>query len=259
MVMVMSQSTPLVLVHGNPENAAIWNPFIHALDRDDVITLSPPGFGVPTPSSFSPSVQAYREWLAARLASFRQPVDLLGHDWGGVHVLQIAMHHPHLIRSWASDALGVLAPGFVWHSRAQVWQTPEAGEASVRQLFGGDFSSRRQVVARLGITGDAGESVAAGISMEMGQAVLSLLRSAAQPAMSRIGEDLKNARATPGLALIAAADADNSNGTPAQHHWAADRAGAQAAVLDGAPHWWPSENPKPAAEALTRFWQTLEN
>ena len=53
---------------------------------------------------------------------------------------------------------------------------------------------------------------------------------AAQPAMSRIGEDLKTARAAPGLALIAAEDAANSNGTPAQHHWAADRAGARVAV-----------------------------
>lgn len=255
----MSRSTPLVLVHGNPESAAIWTPFIQLLDRDDVLTLSPPGFGVPASSSFSPSVHSYREWLAARLASFCQPVDLVGHDWGGVHVAQIAMHHPHLIRSWASDALGVLAPGFVWHSMAQVWQTPEVGEASVRELFGGDLSRRRHVVARLGITGDVGEAVAAGINMDMGRAVLSLLRSAAQPAMSRIGEDLENARAMPGLALIAAEDADNSNGTPAQHRWAADRAGARVTVLDGASHWWPSENPKPAVEVLTRFWQTLEN
>ncbi|WP_221357983.1 alpha/beta fold hydrolase [Streptomyces beigongshangae] len=255
----MSRSAPLVLVHGNPETAAIWNPFLRLLGRDDVVTLSPPGFGAPVPPSFDPSVQAYREWLAARLAVFSRPVDLVGHDWGGVHVAQVAMHHPHLIRSWASDALGVLAPGFVWHSMARIWQTPEAGEESVRQLFGGDLDRRRQVVAGLGITGDAGEAVAAAIGPEMGRAVLSLLRSAAQPAMSRFGEDLGKARAAPGLALIAAEDTDRSNGTPEQHRWAAERAGAQAVVLDGAPHWWPSENPGPAAEALTRFWRTLED
>jgi AcrR family transcriptional regulator len=45
----------------------------------------------------------------------------------------------------------------------------------------------------------------------------------------------------------------------AQHRWAADRAGAQVAVLDGASHWWPSENPKPVAGALTKFLQALEN
>jgi pimeloyl-ACP methyl ester carboxylesterase len=38
---------PLVLVHGNPENAAIWGPVLEMLGRDDVFTLSPPGFGAP--------------------------------------------------------------------------------------------------------------------------------------------------------------------------------------------------------------------
>ncbi|MEU0068824.1 hypothetical protein ABZ027_04605 [Streptomyces sp. NPDC006332] len=77
--------------------------------------------------------------------------------------------------------------------------------------------------------------------------------------MSLVGEDLANAWAAPGLALIAAEDADNSNGTPEQYRCAAERADAGAAVLDGAAHWWPSESPKPAVEALTRFWQTFEN
>jgi pimeloyl-ACP methyl ester carboxylesterase len=249
----------IVLVHGNPEVSAVWNPLRRLLDRDDVITLSPPGFGVPASSSFRHTVPAYREWLAERLAAFGEPVDLVGHDWGGVHVLQIAMHHPELIRSWASDALGVLAPGFVWHAMAQVWQTPEEGEASVQQLFGGDLAQRRQVVEQVGITGAAGDAVAAELDMGMGEAVLSLLRSAAQPAMARLGADLEKARATPGLALIAADDAEQSNGTDEQHRWAAERAGAQVAVLDGAAHWWPSESPKPAADALTAFWQRLGN
>lgn len=37
--------TPLVLIHGHPESAPVWNRLIFALDRDDVFTLSPPGFG----------------------------------------------------------------------------------------------------------------------------------------------------------------------------------------------------------------------
>ena len=253
----MATSTPLVLVHGNPESAPVWNPLIAALNRDDVFTLSPPGFGAPASSSFRPSVVAYRRWLASRLEAFGRPVDLVGHDWGGAHVVQIAMHHPELLRSWASDALGVFAPGFAWHPLAQVWQTPEKGEDSARELFGGDLERRRAVVAGLGMTGDAAEAVTAGLNPGMGRAVLSLLRSAAQPAMSEAGEHLANARARPGLAMVAAADADGGNGTREQHEWAAERAGARVAVLTGAPHWWPSEKPGPAAEALTRFWGGL--
>ena len=33
----------IVFVHGNPETAAIWDPLIAALGRDDVVALSPPG------------------------------------------------------------------------------------------------------------------------------------------------------------------------------------------------------------------------
>ena len=36
---------PAVFVHGNPESSAIWNLLIPELDRQDVVLLSPPGFG----------------------------------------------------------------------------------------------------------------------------------------------------------------------------------------------------------------------
>ena len=102
--------TPLVLVHGNPESAAIWGPLIGELDRADAVVLSPPGFGVPAPRGFDSSATTYRDWLASQLELFRAPVDLVGHDWGGVHVAALAVSRPDLIRSWPSDALGVFAP-----------------------------------------------------------------------------------------------------------------------------------------------------
>ena len=104
--------TPLVLVHGNPESAAIWGPLIGELDRADAVVLSPPGFGVPAPRGFDSSTTTYRDWLASQLELFRAPVDLVGHDWGGIHVAALAMSRPDLIRSWASDALGVFAPDY---------------------------------------------------------------------------------------------------------------------------------------------------
>jgi pimeloyl-ACP methyl ester carboxylesterase len=41
----------VVLVHGNPETDAIWGPLVDALGRDDVVLLSPPGFGAPLPET----------------------------------------------------------------------------------------------------------------------------------------------------------------------------------------------------------------
>ncbi|MHA3701978.1 alpha/beta fold hydrolase [Jatrophihabitans sp. YIM 134969] len=258
---VPNQSTggrvPLVLVHGNPESAVIWGPLIGELDRDDVVALSPPGFGVPAPHDFRPSVTAYRDWLASRLELFRGPVDLVGHDWGGIHVAALAASRPDLVRSWASDALGVFAPDYEWHERAQVWQQEGAGEASVREIWGGDLDQRLAVAAALGMTGRMAERVAAGMDPEMGRTVLELLRASRQPAMREAGRSLPDAASRPGLALIALDDHERASGTVAQHEWAARRSGATPARLAGVGHWWPEETPAPVARALESFWSAL--
>jgi pimeloyl-ACP methyl ester carboxylesterase len=254
----MTRSAPLVVVHGNPENAAVWGPLLGELQRDDAFTLSPPGFGVPAPVSFAATVAGYREWLIARLEQFREPVDLVGHDWGGVHVVQVAMARPDLIRSWASDALGVYAPGYVWHPRAQTWQQQGPGEELAKQIFSGTLKERLGVVASLGMTGPAAERVAAGMDDGMGEAVLSLLRSAAQPVMADIGRGLAAARRRPGLALIPLQDAGNASGTPDQHREAAQQAGTVIAELEVG-HWWPITDAGPVAQALTGFWSHLRD
>ncbi len=99
----------VVLVHGNPETEAIWNPLIDALGREDVVCLSLPGFGAPLPAGFSATYLAYRDWLEDELSRIDTPVDPVGHDWGGGHVVNVVMHRPELVRSWASDVVGVLS------------------------------------------------------------------------------------------------------------------------------------------------------
>ncbi|MFQ5382238.1 MAG: alpha/beta fold hydrolase, partial [Dehalococcoidia bacterium] len=53
---------PLVLVHGNPESAAIWDGLRAHLERDDVVALSPPGFGAPAPEDFGATSDDYVRW-----------------------------------------------------------------------------------------------------------------------------------------------------------------------------------------------------
>jgi pimeloyl-ACP methyl ester carboxylesterase len=200
---------------------------------------------------------SYRDWLASQLELFRAPVDLVGHDWGGIHVAVLAMSRPDLIRSWASDALGVFAPDYVWHGRAQVWQQEGAGEASVQEIWGGNFEQRLAVTAALGMTGRMAERVAASMDPEMGSAVLTLLRSSRQAAMAEAGQLLSRAAQRPGLALIAVDDVGRASGTIEQHEWAARESGATLTYLSGVGHWWPEESPAPVAEALTTFWADL--
>ena len=81
--------------------------------------VSPPGFGAPLPGGFDVTPEGYRAWLAAELERFEEPVDLVGHDWGGIHVVNLAMTRPELIRSWATDAIKAFHPDYVWHQLAR--------------------------------------------------------------------------------------------------------------------------------------------
>jgi pimeloyl-ACP methyl ester carboxylesterase len=245
----------VVLVHGNPETEAIWGPLVDALGRKDVVRLSPPGFGAPLADDFPATYLAYRDWLERELGQIEEPIDLVGHDWGGGHVVNAVMHRPELVRSWASDVVGLFDPDYVWHDLAQVWQTPGDGEELVNTLLGGTDQDRAERMASLGIPMDIAASMAPAQGPEMGRAILLLYRSARQPAMADAGRALENAAARPGLSLLATDDpyigaADN-------RRRAADRAGARTEVLDGLGHWWMVQDPARGADALARFWETV--
>ena len=245
----------VVFVHGNPETSAIWGPLIQALNRDDIVTLSPPGFGAPLPDGFDPTYLAYRDWLEDELQQIDGPVDLVGHDWGGGHVVNVVMHRPELVRSWVSDIVGVFDPEYVWHDLAQIWQTPDAGEEYVAAMVSGTSEERIAAVAAMGVGPEVAPALVAAQNADMGAAILRLYRSAAQPVLAEAGVALGNATARPGLAILATED--HFVGSHEIRRRAADRAGARTEVLDGLGHWWMIEDPARGAEVLTRFWAAL--
>ncbi|KDN17230.1 alpha/beta fold hydrolase [Amycolatopsis rifamycinica] len=246
-----------MFVHGNPETAAVWDLLLAELApvRSDLVRLSPPGFGAPLPAGFAATPAGYRDWLAGELAAFGEPVDLVGHDFGGRHVVAVVLSHPHLVRSWVSDALGSFDPGYEWHELARRWQTPGVGEADVAARFGAAAEERTAVLVERGMGRAVAARVAAGQNEEMGRAVLSLYRSAAAGAPG-LGVPLDRAALRPGLAILATAD--HVAGTEEQRRRTAARAGARVAVLEGMGHWWMTHDPAGAAAALTGFWATID-
>jgi pimeloyl-ACP methyl ester carboxylesterase len=245
-----------VLVHGNPETAAVWGPLLGELGRDDVVCLSPPGFGVPLPDGFGATVTEYRDWLVREVEALGEPVHLVGHDWGGGHVVNVAMIRPDLLRSWATDVIGVFDPDYAWHPLAQVWQRPGEGEELVERMIGGPVGPRAARLVERGITLPVAEQLAAGQDAHMGRAILALYRSAAQPVMAELGRDLPAAAARPGLCLLATGD--DMVGTDEQRRRSAERAGARTEVLDGLGHWWMVEDPARGARALSAFWAAVD-
>jgi pimeloyl-ACP methyl ester carboxylesterase len=113
----------LVLVHGNPETVAIWMPLVEALGA---------------------------------------PVDIVGHDWGGIHVLAVAMTRPELLRSWSTDAIAVFDPSFAWHALARRWETPGVGEREIAALTTGSEASRAAYLRSIGIPPAVADTLAPG-------------------------------------------------------------------------------------------------
>jgi pimeloyl-ACP methyl ester carboxylesterase len=241
-----------VFVNGNPETAAIWDPLVAELGGIGVRRLSPPGFGSPVPAGFGCSVLDYRDWLVGELEAIGEPVDLVGHDVGGSTVVCVAMTRPDLLRSWVSDSLGVFDPEYVWHERAQGWQTPGVGEDSVEQLMGGAIEERIERMVGNGISRPVAAQLAAAQGPQMGRAILAFYRSAVQPVMAELGRNLPVAAERPGLAVIPTDD--HFVGSEEIRRRSASRAGARVAVLHGLGHWWMVQDPARSARALTSFW-----
>jgi pimeloyl-ACP methyl ester carboxylesterase len=247
---------PLVLVHGNPETDAIWDELRTHLGRDDVLALSPPGFGAPVTEGFAATSDDYVRWLVAEIERIGSPVDLVGHDWGGGHVLRLACSRPDLLRSWASDIAGCFDPEYVWHAAAQAWQTPDVGEQVVAQMVATPATERAVQFQSLGMSEEVARRNAAAVNEDMARCILALYRSAAQPAMSRWGEELPKASARPGLVIIPTED--HYTGGEALARRSAARAGARVEVLSGRGHWWMCEDPERGAGVLNDFLDSLD-
>jgi pimeloyl-ACP methyl ester carboxylesterase len=240
------------LVHGNPETAAVWNRLAPLLDRGPVVRLSPPGFGAPVPPGFTATVEEYRRWLVTELERFEQPVHLVGHDWGGAHVVNVAMTRPELLRSWVCDVIGLFDQDYRWHDRAQVWATPGAGEEAIAAMIDPPVTERAAALVKRGMHQDVALPVAEGQDAAMGECILRLYRDAAQPAMAELGRNLERAAARPGLSIIATED--HLVGTDEQRRRASARAGAAIAELDGLGHWWFTQDPQRGAATINDFW-----
>ena len=83
----------IVMVHGWPDTARLWQPQIEALqDRYECIAITLPGFeGEKRAYTLDEVVEAIRAAVGDRR------VTLLLHDWGCLYGYQFAMRHPHLV------------------------------------------------------------------------------------------------------------------------------------------------------------------
>jgi pimeloyl-ACP methyl ester carboxylesterase len=239
---------PAVFVHGVPDTAQVWRPLLAELSRTDTVCLALPGFGSKRPDGFTPDKEGYVAWLTAELGKIEGPIDLVAHDWGSLLVTRVVSVAPGIVRSWCGGG-APLDPDYVWHSTAQIWQTPERGEAFMQAMTPALLA---QTLVAQGIGENAARDTAALVDDEMKTCILSLYRSAVRVADEWFS-DLTHARA-PALILWGENDPYAS---PRFGERLASHVGGRFALLPATGHWYQVQEPAHVAHLLEDFWSDL--
>ena len=163
-----------VFVHGVPDTSRVWQGVVARLPRRDVVTLSLPGFGRPTPDGFDATKEAYVRWLLDELAAQPGPIDVVGHDWGALLVVRAVSLAPDRVRSWAVGG-APLDPDYEWHQAARLWQTPDVGE---RVMEATTVPAMEKALAAAGVPAADAADAAARVDSTMKRCILALYRSA---------------------------------------------------------------------------------
>jgi pimeloyl-ACP methyl ester carboxylesterase len=238
----------IVLLHGVPETAALWDKVRSHLAVESV-ALALPGFGCPRPSGFGATKDDYVAWLLDQLESFDQPVDLIGHDWGAGLTYRVATAYGDRIRSWAVDVANVFHPDYKWHEFARIWQTPGDGEAFFAGQAAAGPEPQAQRFESFGVPRADAQAMAAAVDETMGSCILDLYRSAV-PNPYADWHDGWGPTKAPGLVLWPTAD---PFGNEAKSSQVADALGARHEALEGLSHWWPLQAPADTAAVLNEF------
>jgi pimeloyl-ACP methyl ester carboxylesterase len=245
----------VVLVHGVPETPAVWERLRRELGRLDVVAVQLPGFGSARPDGFRSTKEEYVDFLVGELERVAdEPVDIVGHDWGGGFVVRLVSTRPDLVRSWVTDAAGLGSEKFAWHDFAKLWQTPGEGEQFFEQQLGMPVPERASGLEMFGVPHDDAVTMAGWIDPTMADSILALYRSAVDvgkewfPAFHDIP--------APGLVLLPSEDPFLSEEHARE---GAGRAGANTAPLPGLGHWWMLQDPKAGARALGDFWAGVDS
>ncbi|MCK9874537.1 alpha/beta hydrolase [Frankia sp. Ag45/Mut15] len=242
----------VVLVHGVPETADVWDAVRVRLDAPSVaVTLA--GFGSAPPPGFTAGRDAQVDWILRQFESIPGPLDVIGHDWGSLLVLRIATAYPDRVRSWAVDVAAVSHPDYGWHEFARLWQTPGDGERWMEKTLATSFDDPANLFAQLvqfGVPAAEGRKMAARFDATMAAAILDLYRSAVPNVHTGWAAASSGPSTRPGLVLQPTADLFDD---AARSDEVARALGADVLRLAGLGHFWMLEDPSAAVAAIDQW------
>lgn len=129
-----ADSLPVLFLHGSPDTGEMWLPLIERLgDRIRAIAIDLPGFGGSTlPEDFALTLDHSADFIRDLLAALdiRQPVVVVGTDFGAQYGLAFAVKYPELLRGIAISNTNFFRD-YEWHVFARLYRVPLLGELLV--------------------------------------------------------------------------------------------------------------------------------
>lgn len=233
---------PVVLVHGNPDSADEWQPFLdRAAELGRVIAPDMPGFG----RSARPGLVDFatlKMWFNALVDDLDlQRFRLVVHDWGAVALAAAALRPQRLSKLVVIDAVPLSAE-YRWHWLARAWRTPVLGELAVAGLNRPVLKQVSKLSSpRPGPMDDAFlDDAVRYLDRGMRRAILGLYRSAGPGVLGSAGRALDEVRCP---ALVLWADGDPYLGVAEAHRFGAQLPNSTVEILPGLGHWCFREDP----------------
>lgn len=243
----VGEGPPILLLHGNPDTADLWDGVLPALQpRFRCLAPDLPGFGrsaVPAGFDFGlPAMAGFIEALIEVLEVIG-PIHLAVHDFGGPYGLAWAVENPERVGRIAVMS-SLFSSKLRWHFWARVWRTPLLGELSMlmmnRWLFAWELRRGSRRLEREHI-----EHAWSHITPAAKRMVLALYR-ATDPECFRGWEERLWALAAEKPVKVLWGRED-----PYLDLKLADTFGTgDVEILDGVGHWLPAEAPAAVGERL---------
>ena len=243
---------PVLLLHGNPDSADLWDDVIARLQgRYRCLAIDLPAFGRSrAPRGFDCSFENLGRFVdgVVEEIGIAEPLILVAHDFGGAFAMAWAAMHPQRVRRIVAINHPFFVSDYRWHFWAKVWRTPVLGELSTLTIDRWPVFYWSLRMGSKKLTEQKIRHAHSYVTPELKRMILRLYRAANPDEFKKWEPRMLEVTAkVPTLVLWGQHD-------PYIPEWVAERFGAKKVRrFADSGHWVPAEVPTEVADELLEF------
>ncbi len=245
------QGPPVLLLHGNPDSSLLWRDVTATLsDRWRCLAPDLPGYGRSTAAAgLDLTLDGQAAWVDAlwRALDLAPPLNLVGHDIGGIAAMAFTARFPERVRRLALSNT-IFHADYPWHFWARLWRWRGLGELSMALMNKPGFRAVYRRGSPGGVSQNYVDAAYGAVSADVKRHILRLYRTLVPGAFAGWEARYQQAaRTVPVLVLWG----DHDPYIPSRY---ASRLGARKVVsAPRAGHWLPVAQPNLFARELHDF------